>query len=64
MISRKIYDKLLLTIGGENAMPAYWNLLYLLAGVLLIGVSFFFLMRSANKNLENLQSKSKKKKKR
>lgn len=45
-------------------MPSYWTWIYLLAGVLLIGVSFFFLMRSANKNLENLQSKSKKKKKR
>lgn len=42
-------------------MPSYWNWIYLLAGAVLIGVSFFFLMRSANKNLENLKSKSKKK---
>lgn len=42
-------------------MPSYWNWIYLLAGAALIGVSFFFLMRSANKNLEMLRSKSKKK---
>jgi|GEM_PF-812039 len=42
-------------------MPSNWNWIYLLGGAALIGVSFFFLIRSANKNLENLQAKSKKK---
>lgn len=42
-------------------MPSYTNWIYLLAGAALLGVSFFFLIRSANKNLENLKSKSKKK---
>ncbi len=42
-------------------MPVYQNLFYLLGGAVLLGVSFFFLMRSANKNLETLKSKTKKK---
>ncbi|WP_265444584.1 hypothetical protein [Acetivibrio straminisolvens] len=35
---------------------------YLLAVVAILGVSFFFLMRSADKKLEDLKAKSKKKK--
>ena len=42
-------------------MPSYWRWIYIIAGAALLGVSFFFLMRSANKNLEDLQAKSKKK---
>lgn len=60
MILGRFYVKILIIIGGEMGMPSYWNWIYLLAGAALIGVSFFFLMRSANKNLENLRSKSKK----
>ncbi|WP_235716001.1 LPXTG cell wall anchor domain-containing protein [Acetivibrio cellulolyticus] len=41
-------------------MASFQNWIYLLAGAALLGVSFFFLMRSANKNLEELKSKSKK----
>ncbi|MEN2775978.1 hypothetical protein [Acetivibrio clariflavus] len=42
-------------------MPTYWRWIYVLAGAALLGIAFFFLMRSANKNLETLQAKSKKK---
>jgi len=45
-------------------MPSYWRWIYILAGIALLGIAFFFLMRSANKNLEALQAKSKKKKRR
>lgn len=37
------------------------NILYLLFGITILGVSFFLLMRSADKNLAALKMKSKKK---
>jgi len=36
------------------------NVIYLLSGVAVLGVSFFLLMRSADKNLAALKLKSKK----
>ncbi len=52
--------KFLILLEVKMRMASYQNLLYLLGGAVLLGVSFFFLMRSANKNLEALKSKSKK----
>lgn len=45
-------------------MPSSWRWIYILVLFALLGVSFYFLMRSANKNLEMLQAKSKKKRRR
>jgi len=61
LILRLLYGRIFIIIGGEIDMPSYWRWIYILAGIALLGISFFFMMRSANKNLEALQSKSKKK---
>lgn len=60
LILGEFYDKILISMEVKMRMPVYQNLLYLLGGAVLLGISFFFLMRSANKNLEALKSKSKK----
>lgn len=45
-------------------MPSSYRWIYILALLVVLGGAFYFLMRSANKNLEALQAKSKKKRKR
>jgi len=49
-------------IGGGDKKYAMANLVYLLAVVAILGVSFFLLLRSADKKLEGIKAKSKKKK--
>jgi|LSQX01.2.fsa_nt_gb hypothetical protein len=38
------------------------NILYLIGGITVLGISFFLMMRSVDKNLSTLKVKSKKKK--
>lgn len=62
LIITKMCDKIFIVNGGDGCNMNKLTAIYLIGAVGLLAIAYFLLMRSVNKNLENIKSKSKKRK--
>jgi preprotein translocase subunit YajC len=59
-----MYDKISIISGGEewNMSNLAQTIIYLVAAVAFLALSYFLMVRSANKKLESIKAKNKKRK--